>query len=548
MIKKILITASVLIAMNSVAYGAQISQCDYDRDTGNVTISGTSDISDDNEITVNVKESGNTVYEGQTTAKDGKYVFSFKLSGNELKTYNVKVGEKSVYTASTDSFVYYGSQAADKLTLLKEYADKSDLSNFKAALAEAVPVLGIKLSTAETEQLNNIADIVMLSVKSESELTVEKLDDIVNDALFVQMIRVCNNASDLDTILTNNSARITDRYPLIWAKYTTGNEKASICNKIIDQVANAQNLTENFIADTFMVETAAYYINNAAGWENAKKFISDVKSEIGINAETLSSDSRIYINMMNATYKVKTDFNKVYTTPVSDATIPTTPTGGSTGGSGGGSIGGSGSYSPSTPGSVEPTQKFKDLENVEWAKTAIEALAKDGVIKGKSENEFAPMDNILREESAAMLVRLFNLPTPESKTGFGDVASGEWYEDCCYAVKSSGVVNGIEDGLFGVGTYITRQDFVTIIYRAMQKYGISGKANEETDVFSDAESIAEYAQEPANYLKKCGIIEGKEEGRFSPTDNITRAEAAKILYSVRNLKIEGDYVKTGGIQ
>ena len=61
MIKKILITASVLIAMNSVAYGAQISQCDYDRDTGNVTISGTSDISDDNEITVNVKESGNTV-------------------------------------------------------------------------------------------------------------------------------------------------------------------------------------------------------------------------------------------------------------------------------------------------------------------------------------------------------------------------------------------------------------------------------------------------------------------------------------------------------
>lgn len=546
MIKKLLITASVLLAINTIAYGAQISKCDYDRDTGNAMISGTSDISADNEITVNVKENGNTIYEGQTTANDGKYLFSFKLTGDEQKTYNVKVGEKSVYTAVTGSFIYYGSKAENVLKQLKTYADANNLNYFKTTLAEAVPVLGIKLSQAETEQLNNIADIVMTSVRNETAITVKKLEDAINNALFVQMIRICNEASELNEILTNNSGKITVKYPLIWSKYIAGTDmqKSDICTKIIDHVASIQNLTEESVTEAFMVETAAYYINKAAGWENAKNFISDVKSEIGINAATLSSNSRVYVNMMNAVYKLKTDFNKAYTAPVSEPSSPDTNSSKPSGSSG--IIGGGGSQSNLPSG--EPTQIFKDLENVEWARAAIEALAKDGVINGKGESEFAPMDKILREESAAMIVRLLNLSTPENKAGFNDIASGAWYEDYCYAVKASGIANGIEDDVFGIGTYITRQDFVTIIYRAMQKYGISGTDDENIDIFSDTESIAEYARESANYLKKCGIIEGRENNYFCPSDNITRAEAAKILYSIRNLKIENDYVKTGGIR
>ena len=550
MIKKLLITASVLLAINTIAYGAQISECDYDRDTGDVTISGTSDISADNEITVNVKENGNTVYEGQTTADNGEYLFSFKLTGGGQKTYNVKVGEKGVYTAAIDSFIYYGSKAEEMLGLLKTYADANNQNDFKTALAEAAPVLGIELSQAETEQLNNIADIVMSSVRNETAITVKKLEDVINNALFIQMVRICNEASDLNEILVNNSGKITVKYPLIWSKYIAGTDiqKLDICTKIIDHIASVQSLTEESVTEAFMVETAAYYINKAAGWEDAKNFISDVKSEIGIDAATLSSNSRVYVNMMNAVYKEKADFNKIYTASVSEPSSPGSNPGSNAGkpNSSGGGIAGGGSQSNLPSG--EPARTFKDLGDVEWARAAIEALAKDGVIYGKSESEFAPMDYILREESAAMIVRLFNLSTPGDKTGFNDVASGAWYEDYCYALKASGIVSGIEEDVFGIGTCITRQDFVTIIYRAMQKYGISGTVDENIDIFSDAESIAGYAQEAANYLRKCGIIEGRGDGYFCPADNITRAEAAKILYSVRNLKIESDYVKTGGIR
>lgn len=548
MIKKLMLLIGISLAVNTVAYSAQITECDYDRDTGNVTVSGTADISTDNEITVNVKENGKTVYEGQTTANNGKYQFSFKLTGSESKTYNVKVGEKGVYTAAADSFVYYGSQADDKLALLKKYADADNLTDFKNTLSNSVPVLGIKLSQAETEQLKNIADIVMASVKNESQITVGKLENIINDALFVQMVRVCGKPSELDEIFKNNSKRITDEYPLLWSKYTSGtdSQKDGICSKFIEHITSLSSLSEESIIESFAVETAAYYINNAAGWENAKNFIFDVKAEIGINAATLSSDSRVYNNMMNSVYKAKEDFNKAYNLPVSE---PSSPSSGKSNSSGGGSIGGSSNnYTPSTPLPNVQTKIFNDLDNVEWAKTAIEALAKDGVINGKAEGKFAPADNILREESAAMISRLFNMSIPENKTGFIDIASGAWYENYCYALKSSEIVKGINENKFGIGEYITRQDFVTIICRAMQKYNIFGNVDENADIFPDSESIAEYARESANYLKKSGIIEGRENGKFCPDDNITRAEAAKILYSARNLKIESDYVKTGGIR
>ncbi|MDY3303964.1 MAG: S-layer homology domain-containing protein, partial [Clostridia bacterium] len=507
MIKKLMLLMGISLAVNTVAYSAQITECDYDRDTGNVTVSGTADISTDNEITVNVKENGKTVYEGQTTANNGKYQFSFKLTGSESKTYNVKVGEKGVYTAAADSFVYYGSQADDKLALLKKYADADNLTDFKNTLSNSVPVLGIKLSQAETEQLKNIADIVMASVKNESQITVGKLENIINDALFVQMVRVCGKPSELDEIFKNNSKRITDEYPLLWSKYTSGtdSQKEGICSKFIEHITSLSSLSEESIIESFAVETAAYYINNAAGWENAKNFISDVKAEIGINAATLSSDSRVYNNMMNSVYKAKEDFNKAYNLPVSE---PSSPGSGKSNSSGGGSIGGSSNnYTPSTPLPNVQTKIFNDLDNVEWAKTAIEALAKDGVINGKAEGKFAPADNILREESAAMISRLFNMSIPENKTGFIDIASGAWYENYCYALKSSEIVKGINENKFGIGEYITRQDFVTIICRAMQKYNIFGNVDENADIFPDSESIAEYARESANYLKKSGIIE-----------------------------------------
>ena len=58
-------------------------------------------------------------------------------------------------------------------------------------------------------------------------------------------------------------------------------------------------------------------------------------------------------------------------------------------------------------------------------------------------------------------------------------------------------------------------------------YTMPGK-NEAT-VFADDSEIAEYAKEAVYSMQKAGIINGKGDNRFAPTEYATREEAAKMI-------------------
>ena len=50
------------------------------------------------------------------------------------------------------------------------------------------------------------------------------------------------------------------------------------------------------------------------------------------------------------------------------------------------------------------------------------------------------------------------------------------------------------------------------------------------------DEISDYAAEAVKRMYALGIINGYEDGSFRPKNSITRAEAAKILYSAAGLK------------
>ena len=110
-------------------------------------------------------------------------------------------------------------------------------------------------------------------------------------------------------------------------------------------------------------------------------------------------------------------------------------------------------------------------------------------------------------------------------TEFSD-ANGDWYTPYIAAAAQNGLVTGREDGTFGVGDNITRQDMAVIIFRAL------GSNASEIHEFTDSADISGYAVEAVSALYNMGIISGYTDGSFGPKDNATRAEAAKMLYGV----------------
>lgn len=212
--------------------------------------------------------------------------------------------------------------------------------------------------------------------------------------------------------------------------------------------------------------------------------------------------------------------------------------GGSSGGSGGG---GGGSYvGGNSGGAAMPTNlkipststssnSFTDIDSVSWALKAINTLYHKGVISGKADGVFAPNDKLKREEIVKILVLGMNIPTTTEATAFDDVDANEWYADYIARAKASGVVTGVSDTAFGVGTNVTRQDIAVMIYRAAKNVG-TGFVKTKTD-FNDYDTVADYAREAVSMLAGEGIINGYDDGSFRPTDYVTRAEAAKMVYS-----------------
>ena len=63
--------------------------------------------------------------------------------------------------------------------------------------------------------------------------------------------------------------------------------------------------------------------------------------------------------------------------------------------------------------------------------------------------------------------------------------------------------------------------------------------------FADSKDISEYAKEAVKSLQMSGIINGDENECFNPNRNLSRAEAAKVIFEIYSL-MEGQYEKQNG--
>lgn len=212
---------------------------------------------------------------------------------------------------------------------------------------------------------------------------------------------------------------------------------------------------------------------------------------------------------------------------------------------GGGSGGGSSSKKNTnmTPNFITPenVQKapdvFSDLNNVMWAKDKIEELAVKGIIKGVSEEIFAPNELMTREQFVTLIVRAFGFDDAQKTVEFSDVSGDMWYSDSIYRAYNAGVVKGIDESNFGVGQNITREQLVTILYRAVKEKSTFDITTALT--FGDSDSISDYAKEAVTAFCNGKIVNGYNDNTFKPQANATRAECAVIIHRILNSVWEG---------
>lgn len=470
-------------------------------------------------------------YDEITSDESGKYLLKFELP-EDLKNKKIKVSVKPMgMSVENLSFDYSGTKIRENA--LNDVVSATDSESLAQVLSNADYTAAFKVEGVDVSTLNadNAVKNATLQMIEEKTITKENFAKEINRCFFVSS-KKNNYANGLTASFEGcdfefENVKFSDEEDIEKKEWIKSNMFAS------------ENITSIENAEMFYQSLSAYYILNTAKYSDIPQIIEKYQKELGIEG------TRAYISFAALSQKEKyltaekiaqqtgnltSGFDNILLKSITKSSTGTTSGGSSGGGSKGSSSGAVNAYPVVTQPTEkeETTQIFKDVSDGAWYKEAVEELFKRNIVSGKDDEKFAPNDSVTREEFVAMLVRTINADG-ETSIELTDVKDGAWYEQAVKKAIALGIAVGYDNGKFGVGELITRQDAAVFTARA-SKYFNMDISQKSDSLFADDEQISDYAKDSVYAMRNNGIISGMEDNTFAPNANCTRAQAAVMIY------------------
>ena len=184
------------------------------------------------------------------------------------------------------------------------------------------------------------------------------------------------------------------------------------------------------------------------------------------------------------------------------------------------------------PSQQDPTQPlpylpFMDVSAADWFYEAVGYVYARGMMRGLTENTFAPYAATDRAMIVTILHRLEGSPAA-LPAAFTDVADGQYYAVPVAWASSAGIVEGYEDATFRPTDPITREQLAAILCRYARYKGLDVSVKGDLGRFPDASSVSLYASDAMSWAVGTGLIAGLD-GALQPRGEAGRAQVAVIL-------------------
>ena len=178
-----------------------------------------------------------------------------------------------------------------------------------------------------------------------------------------------------------------------------------------------------------------------------------------------------------------------------------------------------------------PVSPFSDADPKAWYHDGVHWGLQEGIMNGTGEHMFEPMVSTSRAMIVTMLWRMEDLPQMEVGKNFTDVQEGMWYTEAVRWAAENGIVKGYSEDIFAPDDPVTREQIVTILYRYAQLIGLN--VDDHTTAYlkeySDVEMISDWADTAFCWAVNHGVIQGMDEDLLSPGTDAVRAQVATIL-------------------
>ena len=175
--------------------------------------------------------------------------------------------------------------------------------------------------------------------------------------------------------------------------------------------------------------------------------------------------------------------------------------------------------------------EFPDVAKGSWYYDAVKYVSKKGFITGYQNGRFGPSENIRRQDFVSILARISGADLSQYqnvKPKLSDVKQGSYYAAAVNWAVDEGIIAGYQNGKFGVGDPITREQVAAIFYRYMGEPYVSG-ADSVLAKFRDRSKISPYAKTAVAWAVQNNIISGMSDGRIAAKEGASRAQIAVII-------------------
>ena len=187
------------------------------------------------------------------------------------------------------------------------------------------------------------------------------------------------------------------------------------------------------------------------------------------------------------------------------------------------------------------TKLFPDTSAADWYSDAVSYALGSGIMSGYASNgKFGTTDSIKRQDFILMLARYAGVDLDTYKDvecTLTDVQDGAYYEAAINWALAEGVTTGYDNGEFGVGDKMTREQIVTFLYRYAQAIGVDvtvddGAAEALAAQYADFGKVSSFSKEAIVWALETGVISGKNPTTIAPQGSAQRCQVAQIMYNI----------------
>ncbi len=180
---------------------------------------------------------------------------------------------------------------------------------------------------------------------------------------------------------------------------------------------------------------------------------------------------------------------------------------------------------------------FSDVRKDAWYTDSVGYVYHHRIMEGVAKGRFGVNDSTTRAMIVTMLWRLAGEPVVNYAMPFTDVEADAYYTEAVRWAASEGVVIGVAADKFAPEMNVTREQMAAILFRYAkhENKGPTGAWAIRLD-YPDLTEVAGYASEAVMFCTMKKIVQGREDGRFAPRADATRAEIAVAFHNYMEME------------